>query len=327
MLKRLARRNWKLTVALAVAMTAFGGVALAYAYTVVYGTSGNDTINESGQPGNFHIYGFQGSDNLAGGNGNITVVKGVPVINGYDVIYGDGLCTQEIKGNDSYCETPAPWLPQPWTDTAGSNDSITGGNGPSWLIGGGGNNTIKGSKTYDVIVGGGPSGLTGGTTIAKPNVNNITGSSLGSAIFAIQPTDVSNITLQKTTGVVGLDGLLGVPNAVDVYVPNRSSSLAPNVITCEGAAKNLDVIFANKNDTVNNCFLVFRGVAPILPGQVVPPTVASTTEKFPVPSALTAISGSLTPAVRRTGKAHSKATKHSSKNHTTSKKSKKSKKH
>ncbi len=323
MLKRLARKNWKLTLALAVALTAFGGVAAAYSYTVVYGTPGNDTINESGQAGNFHIYGFQGSDNLTAGNGNITVVKGKPVINGYDLIYGDGLCSQEIKGNDSYCEVPAPWLPQPWTDTASSNDNLTGGNGPSWLIGGGGSNTIKGSKTYDVIVGGGSNGKAGGTTVANPNVNNITGSALGSAIIAIQTTDVSNITLQKTTGVVGLDGLVGLPNAVDVYVPGRSSTLKPNVITCQGGPKNLDVIFANKNDTVNNCFLVFRGVGPVFPGQFVTPTVASTTEAFPWPSALTAINSSLTPAVTRAGKAHSKATKHSSKKHTSSKHTKK----
>jgi hypothetical protein len=47
MLRRLARRKWKLTAALAVGLSAISGVALAYAYTVVYGTSGNDTINES----------------------------------------------------------------------------------------------------------------------------------------------------------------------------------------------------------------------------------------------------------------------------------------
>ncbi len=319
MLKRLARKNWKLSLALAVALMAFGGAALAYTYTVVYGTSGNDTINESGKAGNFHIYGFQGSDNLTAGNGNITVVKNVPVINGYDVIYGDGLCTQEIQGNDSYCEMPAPWLPQPWTDTAGSNDSITGGNGPSWLIGGGGNSTIKGSKTYDVIVGGGPSGLPGGTTIAKPNVNNITGSALGSAIIAIQPTDVSNITLQKTTGVVGLDGLVGLPNAVDVYVPNRSSKLANNVITCQGGTRNLDIIFANKNDTVSGCAIVFRGIAPIFPGQFVTPAIAKTTEAFPSPVALAGMISSRTPVLKRAGKAHAKATKHASKKHTSKK--------
>ncbi|MGO9903676.1 MAG: hypothetical protein ACLP0J_29335 [Solirubrobacteraceae bacterium] len=313
MLMRLARRKWKLTAALVVAFTAITGVALAYAYTVVYGTSGNDTINDKGKAGNFHIYGFQGSDNLTAGNGNITIVGSKPVINGYDLIYGDGLCTQELPGNDSYCEMPAPWLPQPWTDTAGSNDNITGGAGPSILVGGGGNNTITGSKTYDVIVGGGPSGLAGGTTTAHPNVNNITGSLLGSAIIAIQPTDVSNITLKKTTLVVGLDGLIGLPNAVDVYVPNRSSTLAPNVINCANPS-NLDVIFANKNDTVKNCFLVFRGVAPIFPGHFAPAN-ASSTEPFPFP--LTALESPS--SLLRYGKTHTKASKHSSKKHSSKK--------
>ncbi len=170
MFTNLARGAWKPAVVVAVVALALSGTALAYAFTVVFGTSGNDTINESGRAGNFHIYGFQGSDNLTGGNGNITIVSGKPVINGYDLIYGDGSCTQTPPGNDSYCSHPAPWLPQPWTDTAGSNDNITGGVGPDWLIGGGGNNTITGSKTYDVIVGGGPSGLAGGTTIGLSRV-------------------------------------------------------------------------------------------------------------------------------------------------------------
>ncbi len=327
MLKRLAGRKLTLTLAVAVAMTAFTGVALAYAYKVVYGCTvtssscpqgANTPINETGKRGNFHIYGFGGNKTITAGLGNITIVNGKPVINGYDLIYGDGLCTQQIADNDSYCETPAPWLRQPWTSPAGVNTVINGGNGPSWLIGSGGNNTITGSKTYDLIVGGGRSRRAGGATISKPNLNTITGSALGSAIIAIQSTDVSEITLQKTTGVVGLDGLVGLPNAVDVYVPNRSSTLKPNVITCEGGTKNLDVIFANKNDTVDNCFRVFRGVSPIFPGQSVPPAVASTTEQFPFPSALTAISSSLTPGVTRRGRSDSKATKHSSKNDPTS---------
>ncbi|MGO9903677.1 MAG: hypothetical protein ACLP0J_29340 [Solirubrobacteraceae bacterium] len=301
MIKRLARRNWKLTAALAAALTAVSGVALAYAYTVVYGTSGNDTINESGKAGNFHIYGFQGSDNLTAGNGNITVVNGKPVINGYDLIYGDGLCTQELPGNDSYCEMPAPWLPQPWTDTAGSNDNITGGTGPSVSVGGGGNNTIHGSKTYDVIVGGGPSGLAGGTTVANPNVNNIVGSLLGSGVIAIQPTDVSDITLEKTTGVVGVDGLVGVPNSVDVV-----GSKGPNTINCEGGAANKDVIFANANDTVNNCYQVYRGLKPWFSGPK-----ATISIPFPFPLAALQNPSSLV----RYGKTHTKASKHSSKKH------------
>ncbi len=319
MFTNLARGAWKPAVVVAVVALALSGTALAYAFTVVFGTSGNDTINESGRAGNFHIYGFQGSDNLTGGNGNITIVSGKPVINGYDLIYGDGSCTQTPPGNDSYCSHPAPWLPQPWTDTAGSNDNITGGVGPDWLIGGGGNNTITGSKTYDVIVGGGPSDLAGGTTVRNPNVNNIVGGLLGSAIIAIQPTDVSTITLKKTTGMVGYDGLVGVPNVVDVYVPNRSSTLGPNTINC-ASKSNLDLVFANKNDVVNNCFLVIRGAAPVFPGQFATPSVSSSsTPSFTFPPGL-----GVAPYARDNGRTHKKVTTHRKlTKHTTAEHSKK----
>ncbi len=238
MITRLALRLSAATLAIAViGMMALTGIVLAYSYTVVFGTSGNDVINEAGKPGNFHIYGFQGSDTITGGSGTIDVVRRFPVIRGYDLIYGDGECTQTPPGNDSYCVHPFPWLPQPWTDAPTATDTLTGGVGPDWIVGGGGSNVIKGSQTYDVIT-------------AGPHQNTITGGALGSAIIAIQPSDVSDITLKRTFGVIGYDGLPGIPNDVDVY-----GSKGPNTITC-ASPRNYDVIFANRTDTVRNCWRV-----------------------------------------------------------------------
>jgi hypothetical protein len=81
------------------------------------------------------------------------------------------------------------------------------------------------------------------------------------------------------------------------------------VINCSSPS-NLDVIFANKNDTVKNCFLVFRGVAPIFPGgQFAPANASTSTEAFPFP--LTALENPS--SLLRYAKTHAKASKHSSK--------------
>jgi hypothetical protein len=247
MLKRTSRVAWKPLVAIAIATMVVTGVAFAYAYTVVFGTPGNDVIDESGQPGNFHIYGFQGSDTITGGLGDITTSSnGQPVINGYDIIYGDGECSETPPGNDSYCEHPLPWLPQPWTDAVTDADVLTGGAGPEWVIGGGGNNVITGSQTYDVITGG-------------PHINTIVGSQLGGAIIANQPGADSNIKLLPTTLKRGYKGLIGIPYFVDVYNGRTSG----NTIRCFSPA-NYDFVWANRGDTVINCYKVYYS-APVFP--------------------------------------------------------------
>ncbi len=249
MLTRLARLSWKPLVAIAIATTAFTGVALAYTYTVVFGTPGNDTINESANAGSFHIYAFQGSDAITGGLGNITTDShGNPIINGFDLIYGDGKCSVTPPGNDSYCDHPLPWLPQDWTDATTATDTITGGVGPEWAIGGGGSNVIKGSQTYDVITGG-------------PHKNTITGSQLGDAIIANQPGAQSNITLLATTGKKGYKGLIGIPNFVNV-----NNGTKGDVVKCSNP-NNYDFVWADKGDTVTNCYDVIYSAPTFAPAQ------------------------------------------------------------
>jgi hypothetical protein len=287
---------WKAGLALGVAMVAATGVALAYSYTVVFGTSGPDTINESGQNGNFHLYGFQGADELFGGNGNVTIVHGHPVIGGYDLIYGDGSCTFTPPGNDSYCAHPAPWLRQTWTDSAAGGDEIRGGMGPSWLIGGGSRNDIVGSQTYDTIVGG-------------PRQNALIGSRLGSAVIAIYTTSSISVKVNKTLGVVGTDGLVGVGNSVDVYDPNRRTS---DSVNCSGGMANQDVVFANRGDSVKHCATVYKGVAPCFPdGHTYPGgnPCAATNPPFPFP--LAALAGApFARDVRLSARGHRRRTAH-----------------
>jgi hypothetical protein len=256
MFTRLARLSWKPLVAIAIAITAVTGVALAYTYTVVLGTPGNDAINESGKAGNFHVYAFQGSDTITGGLGHVTTGShGIPIVNGFDLLYGDGKCSATPPGNDSYCDHPLPWLAQDWTDAATATDTITGGVGPEWAIGGGGSNVIKGSQTYDVITGG-------------PHKNTITGSRLGGAIIGDQPGAQSNITLLATTGKNGYMGLIGIPNFVDV-----SNGTKGDVVKCSSPS-NFDFVWADKGDTVSNCFDVIYS-APVFP--------PSTNANFPLP--------------------------------------------
>jgi len=52
--------------------------------SVLYGTSGNDTINANSSTSNLTIYGYDGNDNLTGGSGNDTLVGG----SGADVLNG-----------------------------------------------------------------------------------------------------------------------------------------------------------------------------------------------------------------------------------------------
>jgi hypothetical protein len=272
-IRRLIRRSGIVVFVAAVAATGITAVALAYSYTVIYGTSGSDSLN-AGPTGNLHIYGFQGSDSINGGGGNITVNgSGQPVINGFDLFYGDGQCSQLSQNDDAYCSHPAPWLPQPWTDKSSQSDSINGGVGPDWLIGGGGNDSINGSETYDTIVGG-------------PHNDSLNGGELGSAIIAIYGISSSlSVRTQKTLGVVGYKGLIGVANSVDIYNPSRKS---PASVACSGAA-NKDVVFVNKSDSTSGCYKVYVGVAPCFPdGKTYPSgnpcTGANPPFAFPLPA-------------------------------------------
>jgi Ca2+-binding RTX toxin-like protein len=301
MITRLARLSWKPSLAVAIALTAvtaMTGVAIAgYAYTVVFGTPGNDVINEAGKPGNYHIYAFQGSDAITAGNGNITRDShGNPQVNGYDLLYGDGKCAYTPQNDDSYCDHPEPWQPQDWTDSPSSTDTITGGVGPDWIVGGGGDNVLKGSQTYDVITGG-------------PHVNTITGGKLGSAIIANHAGAKSTITLPATNGVKGYDGLTGVPNAVDVY-----NGTAGDVVKCSGPS-NRDIVYADRGDVVTNCYKVYYS-APRFPGQATPQTSAtSAMSAMTFPPGMGSGAGARDRAAQRQAKTHKKASKPRSKKH------------
>lgn len=306
MITRLARLTWKPSLAVAVALTAMTGLAMAsYAYTVVFGTSGNDVINEAGKPGNYHVYAFQGSDTITAANGNITVDSyGRPHVNGYDYLSGDGKCTYTPPNDDSYCDHPYPWGKQDWTDSTSSTDTISGGVGPDWIVGGGGNNVLKGSQTYDVITGG-------------PHLNTITGGKLGSAIIANQTGAKSTVTLLVTNGVKGYDGLTGVPNSVDVH-----NGTAGDTVKC-ASPSNHDTVYADSGDTVTNCYKVYY-YAPAFPGQQTQSSSASsfaaTTTQFPFPPGMQSNSNAGdTAGARHKAKAHKKAPKHAAKRHSVKK--------
>jgi hypothetical protein len=231
MYSRFARHSLKLAVIAVIAALASAGVALGYSYVVVFGTSGNDVIDESGSTTNVHVYAFQGSDTITGSSTSIAGGH----YPGFDWLYGDGQCSQTPPGDDSYCETPGPFEPQPWTDSASSTDTISGGTGPDWIVGGGGNDVITGSRTYDVIV-------------AGPHDNTITGGNLGSTIIETAVGANSTITLKASRGA-GYGGLTGVSNWVDVY--NQTPG---DKVICSGST-NRDVVFADNGDTSKNCFL------------------------------------------------------------------------
>jgi hypothetical protein len=231
MYSRIVRHSLKLAVIAAIAVLASAGAALAYSYVVVFGTSGNDVIDESVSTNNVHVYGFQGSDTITGSSTSISGGS----YPGFDWLYGDGQCSQTPPGDDSYCETPGPFEPQPWTDSAKSSDTITGGTGPDWIVGGGGNDVITGSRTYDVIV-------------AGPHTNTITAGSLGSTIIETAVGAKSTIALQASRGA-SYGGLAGVFNWVDVY--NQTPG---DKVSCSNTA-NRDVVFGDTGDKYKNCFL------------------------------------------------------------------------
>jgi Ca2+-binding RTX toxin-like protein len=143
MFSRIARRiPWKRPLFLALLLTAVSGsVALAATFTVIIGTSGNDTINKAGQPGNYHIYGLAGRDTLTGGLGDNLVV-------------GDGHCPPGAT-TDEYCDV-AP-IPGDAGDTlrgGGGNNAIYGGGGPNTIYGGRGHNYIQAGPSRNLIYGG-----------------------------------------------------------------------------------------------------------------------------------------------------------------------------
>jgi len=180
---------WRKSLLLAVVVFTVGGsatVALASqeAWTVIFGTPSNDTINESAVTGNFRIYGFQGKDTLTGGKGE-------------SVLVGDGHCPAGTEKStiqvipppqgdpennaDQYCDTDAQTGDGGDTLKGGTgNSAIIGGGGPNKLTGGSGDNYIQDGPSQDTIIGGpssdainatnGPSTITPGKSAAIDTV-------------------------------------------------------------------------------------------------------------------------------------------------------------
>ena len=140
------RLRWTRTLALAVVvLVSFSTGALAAGFwTDIIGTSGNDTINESGKPGNFRILGLLGKDKLTGGLGT-------------NVLVGDGHCPPGATDVD-YCDfSPIPGDGGDTLTGGPGSNGIFGGGGPNVLIGGGGHNFIQAGPATNTITGG-PSG-------------------------------------------------------------------------------------------------------------------------------------------------------------------------
>jgi Ca2+-binding RTX toxin-like protein len=144
---------------------AAAGTALAVSnnepWYVVFGTPGNDTINESANANNYRIYGFEGKNTLTGGKGDSVVVGNGQCPKGT----GDGSSVQTIpppagdpeNNADQYCSID--WITgQPGDVLKGSDGkSAPDSSGVSGLVGGYGNNTITGGTSGDNAIEDGPS--------------------------------------------------------------------------------------------------------------------------------------------------------------------------
>lgn len=153
MLLRKARRiRWRrrsvLGAALVLAAVASAAGA-ATTWTVIVGTTGNDTIDKGGVPGNYRIWGLAGKDVLTGGKGD-------------NVLVGDGKCPAGAK-TDDYCQIQ--------TIAGDGGDTLRGGGGNNWIYGGGGPNTLYGGQGDNYIQ-------------AGPSTNVIYGGPVGDAINA-----------------------------------------------------------------------------------------------------------------------------------------------
>jgi Ca2+-binding RTX toxin-like protein len=139
--RHIAWKNRSLLVAaLVIAGTTTTAVA-ASTWTVIIGTSGNDTINKGGQPGNYRLWGLAGKDVLTGGRGN-------------NILVGDGHCPPGAR-DDQYCDIEE--VPGDGGDTlrgGGGNNTIFGGGGPNTMYGGQGYNYIESGPSTNVIYGG-----------------------------------------------------------------------------------------------------------------------------------------------------------------------------
>ncbi|MBV1865393.1 MAG: calcium-binding protein, partial [Rhodobacteraceae bacterium] len=98
--------------------------------TILKGTDDRDRLVANNTTDNFEIFGYDGSDYLAGNENNDSLFGGI----GFDTLVG-------ADGNDLL-------------DGGGDGDKLYGGNGDDWLRGGDGRDTIYGDAGADTIDGG-----------------------------------------------------------------------------------------------------------------------------------------------------------------------------
>jgi Ca2+-binding RTX toxin-like protein len=211
MFSRNARRiPWKRPLSLAVLLTAVSGSVALAAETWIFvgGTSGNDTINKAGQPGNYQIFGFAGKDTLTGGQGD-------------NLIVGDGHCPPGTSNAD-YCDVEE--IPGDGGDTlrgGTGNNAIFGGGGPNTIHGGHGHNYIEAGPSTNLVYGG-PSG---------DAINATDGSSTiyaggGQNFIDARGPGIDKIYCSGTQDTVYADPNDIVKDCAHVYISNNDNNAA-----------------------------------------------------------------------------------------------------
>jgi hypothetical protein len=145
--RHMAFRSKVLVIAV-LALATGGAVARASGVNVWIGTHGDDVINKSEEPGNFHLWGLAGADVLIGGKGE-------------NLIIGDGHCPYDNQvpthgQDDSYCE-----ISQVRDDPGdiliggrGGANTIFGGGGPNVILAGPATHGTEPFGTGNLIYGG-----------------------------------------------------------------------------------------------------------------------------------------------------------------------------
>ena len=215
---RMSMKKKVLFLALPVFACSSAAAVAAGGWTVVIGTSGNDTINESGNTGNYRIWGLAGHDVLTGSQGS-------------NFIVGDGHCRENNNAvttgqDDEYCDT---------AEVKGdAGDELTGGGGDNVEIGGGGPNVIRGGNGHNTIFAG---SATNGTSAGTGNL--IYGGQHGDAIDAVSGTSAI------------------YPGAGTNYVDTQGAADHKDYVYCIKGDKGTTV-YAKPSDVVQNCAHVSR---------------------------------------------------------------------
>jgi len=204
--------NMRRSLVLGLATTALGGgVAMAdTTFTDVINFNHAPEINESGQTGNYQIWGLGYAQIIIGAQGS-------------NVIVGDGSCPAGSITTE-YCST-APFKGSKsafiYANGAGAN-TIFSGYGPSIIFGGTGPNTITSAPTTSLIFG----GNAGDTINANQGATVIYPGTGTNTIFAESPAgdDVFCSGKHDTVFAFRIDTISKCANVI--YVPEPSGAMA-----------------------------------------------------------------------------------------------------